>query len=265
MNLDNLMNKALELGQIGTPYAWATVVNVSGSTPRNVGAKMIITKDETMGTVGGGSLEHNVINDARKQIRLAESLTKSYSLDPEHGQACGGKAEVFIETVLPKREAVVFGAGHIGVHLCPMLKELGFNVTLVDERKDRVSLPAFKSADKILNEKPSSAFKKIKYSDGLYLFVLTHAHIHDEEIVKYCLDKPFKYLGLISSRTKWELFKDHYKCEGYSDEQISRVTTPIGLDIGSETPFEIAVSIVAEVIKTYRTPKGFEEFKQCKK
>lgn len=259
----NLNKKAIELEGSGTAFAWATVVNVKGSAPRQAGAKMIITNRETFGTVGGGSLENEVIKDAREQLRLGDAKTSNYPLGPLLGQCCGGEVDIFIEPVLPKRKIVVFGAGHIAEHLLPMLKSMDYIVTLVDERKERIDLPAFAECDRKLNELPSDALKMIDFGDDLHLIVLTHAHLHDEEIVEACLSKPFRYLGLIGSLTKWEKFKSRYKSRGFSDEQIARVTTPIGLDIGGETPFEIAVSIVGELIQINSTPKGFGELKKC--
>jgi xanthine dehydrogenase accessory factor len=245
----NLNQIAIELSQRGAAFAWATVVNVKGSAPRHLGAKMIVTHDGSFDTIGGGALEHAVIKDAREQIRLGEPRTFNYPLGPLLGQCCGGEVDVFIEPVLPMREAAVFGAGHIAEHLVPMLKRLNFRVTLVDERPERIGSPQFDSADVRLNELPLDALKGLKFNDGLYVIVLTHAHIHDEEIVEYCLDKPLKYLGLIGSKTKWEKFKARYRSRGFKDEAFARVKTPIGLDIGAESPFEIAVSIAGELIK----------------
>ncbi len=245
----NLNQIAVELAQKGTAFAWATVVNVKGSAPRHLGAKMIVTHSESFDTIGGGALEHAVIKDAREQLRLGEPKTFNYPLGPLLGQCCGGEVDVFIEPVLPQSQVVVFGAGHIAEHLVPMLKKLNFRVSLVDERAERIGLPHFDMADTKLNELPTDALRGLKFNDGLYIIVLTHAHVHDEEIVEYCLDKPLKYLGLIGSRTKWEKFKARYRAKGFKDEAFARVKTPIGLDIGAESPFEIAVSIIGELIK----------------
>ncbi len=245
----NLNKIAIELAQKGVAFAWATVVNVKGSAPRHLGAKMIVTHSESFDTIGGGALEHAVIKDTREQLRLGEPKTFNYPLGPLLGQCCGGEVDVFIEPVLPQREVFVFGAGHIAEHLVPMLKKLNFHVSLVDERSERINLPQFDMADTKLNELPTDTLKGMKFNDGLYIIVLTHAHIYDEEIVEYCLDKPLKYLGLIGSKTKWGKFRARYRAKGFKDEQFARVKTPIGLDIGAESPFEIAVSIVGQLIE----------------
>lgn len=246
----DLEQKTLELKKDRITFALATVVKVTGSVPRHIGAKMIITADgKIFGTIGGGALEHQVISDAKDIIRRGTAELKSYPLGPMLGQCCGGDMDVFIEPTLPKREIIVFGAGHVAEAICPMLQELNFHVTLVDERKERIELLAFAKIDRRLNELPSDVLRTIEFNDDLHIIVITHEHKHDEAIVEYCLDKPFRYLGCIGSRTKWAKFKERYKARGFKEEQIARVTTPIGLDIGSETPFEIAVSVAAQLIK----------------
>jgi len=252
MDLDR---KALELREMKTPFCWATVVKAEGSAPRQAGAKMIVTPDASFGTVGGGGLEHEVIKDARNAIRRRISELKEYSLTEEGVQPCGGEVEIFLEVVGPPRRVVVFGAGHVAEKLCPMLAELGFDVTLVDERADRIDLPS--GVKKRINRPPSDVLPHIEFDGDLHLIAVTHRHVHDEEIVRFCLDKPFKYLGLISSRKKWELFKKGYLEDGFTEEQTARVSTPIGLDIGSETPFEIAVAIAAQLIQLNAKPEDF--------
>lgn len=247
-----LGKQAHELDERKVPYAWATVVHVEGSAPRHIGAKMIISGEEIFGTIGGGTLEFRLIDDARAQLRTGTPKKFSYPLGPELGQCCGGSVDIFVEPVRPQKEIVLFGAGHIAEELVPMLKKLHFCVALVDERPERIGLPAFNCADKKMNELPSDALNDIAFDEGLHIVVLTHEHKDDEAIVEFCLKRPFRYLGLIGSKTKWEKFKARYRSRGITEDEMARVKTPIGLDIGSETPFEIAVSIIAELIKLGR-------------
>ncbi len=252
MDIDS---KAHELKSLRIPFCVATVVKAEGSAPRHAGAKMIVTQDEAFGTVGGGGVEHQAIEDARTAIRRRISELKSYLLTEEGIQPCGGEVEIFLEVVSPPTRAVVFGAGHISEKLCPMLSELGFDVTLVDERRERVELPS--GVKSRVNLLPQEFISKLEFDDDLYLIAVTHKHMHDEDIVRSCLGKPYKYLGLISSRKKWALFRERYRSEGFTDDQLSRVSTPIGLDIGSETPFEIAISIAAQIIQLRAKPEDF--------
>jgi len=231
-------------------FVWITVIKTSGSVPRNVGAKMVVYADGNIsGTIGGGSLEHQAIQDAKEFLITGQAGCKAYPLGPLLGQCCGGDVELFFEPVKEPKKIVVFGAGHVAEELVPMLKKLGFEITLIDERAGRLQIKAFDAADQKINELPSDVYKDIDFNPELYIIVLTHQHKHDEGIVKYCLDKPFKYLGMIGSKTKWEKFKSRYKSHGFTEEQIARVRTPIGLEIGGDSPFEIGISIVAELIK----------------
>jgi xanthine dehydrogenase accessory factor len=252
MDLDK---KALELKGAKKPFCWATVVRAEGSAPRHAGAKMLVTEDAQFGTVGGGGLEHETIMDARRAIRKRTSELKHYELSEAGIQPCGGAVDIFLDVILPPRRAVVFGAGHVSEKLCPLLAELGFEVTLVDERIDRIDIP--EGASERLPLLPRDAIPTIAFNDELHIVVLTHNHVHDEEIVRSCLGRTFRYLGLISSRKKWALFKARYLEEGFTEQQTARISTPVGLDIGAETPFEIAVAIAAEIIQLHAKPDDF--------
>lgn len=226
-----------------------TITKTKGSAPRHIGAKMIVYADGTSkGTIGGGTLEHQAIKEALEIFRIGSPETKNYPLGPELGQCCGGEVELFFEPYVEPKRLVVFGAGHVAEELIPLTKKLGFNVTLIDERSERLTLPAFELVDRKIDELPSDSYKLIDFSDDLYIIIITHQHKHDEEIAEHCLKQPFKYLGMIGSRTKIAKFKARFKAKGFTDDEIAKVKTPIGIDIGSETPFEIAVSIVAELI-----------------
>jgi len=255
MDLDR---KALELKESRTPYCVATVVKVDGSSPGRVGAKMIVTRGECFGTVGGGSVEHQAIKDAREALRLRQPRTEGYDLTEQGIQPCGGRVEIFLEPVAPARRMVVFGAGHIAEKLCPMLVEMGFDLTLVDERRERLALEAFEPIDDKVNRLPGDFLPELEFTDDLHLICITHQHEHDEGIVRFCLDKPYRYLGLISSRSKWRMFSERFSSEGFSSEQLARVSTPIGLDIGAETPVEIAIAIAAQLVQLCARPEDFE-------
>ena len=255
MDLDK---KIAEFKASRTPFCLATIVRAQGSAPRHVGAKMIVTRKESFGTVGGGGIEHRAIDDARELLRLKRSETRRYDLTADGGiQPCGGEVEIFFECVVPLSRIVVFGAGHIAEALMPMLPGLGFVATLVDERADRMELPAFACAPRKIFKLPGEALPAVEFDDELWILCLTHAHIHDEAIVEYCLDKPYRYLGLISSRKKWAHLCEGYRARGFSEEQLARVSTPVGLDIGAENPLEIAVAIAAELIQLKAKPEDF--------
>lgn len=256
----NLDKKAIDLRQDGVAFCWLTVVKVDGSAPRHVGSKMIVCEDGSIyGTIGGGGLENQAIKDAKELLKKRGSECKTYELTEDGIQPCGGITEIFIESISPMMPMIVFGAGHIAEKLIPMLVELGYDVTLVDERVERIELPVFSCVQTRVNELPSDFLPTVKFDDKLNLICITHMHVHDEEIVEYCMDKPFKYMGLISSRKKWAFFCDKYREKGFTAEQMARISTPIGLDIGAETPFEISVAIAAELIQLNAKPEDHEK------
>ncbi len=254
MDLDR---KALEFKQSRTPYCVATVVRAEGSAPRQAGAKMLVTAGGSFGTVGGGGVEHRAIEDAREAMRRRTPQLQRYELTEAGVQPCGGMVEIFLEPVTVPLPMALFGAGHCAEQLMPMLPPLGFEVTVVDERPERLGLPAFAAAHRRIAKLPEAAFAEIAFSDELHLICMTHAHTHDEQIVRFCLDKPFRYFGLISSRSKWALFCSRFREQGFTGEQLRRITSPIGLDLGAETPFEIAVAIASQLIQLRARPAAF--------
>ncbi|MBU4484675.1 XdhC family protein, partial [bacterium] len=203
----NLNKKALELERENKPFAWATIVAHEGSTPRHLGSKMIIvSQGEIYDTIGGGNLEHNVIQDAIELIRTGEAKTIEYPLAAKLGQCCGGSVSIFIEPILPRRKVIIFGAGHVAGELVPLLLKLKFDVTVTDEREEQINKTVFDNCTKTCCY-PEDILRKIGFDEKLYIIVLTHDHKHDEAIVKHCLDKPYFYLGVIGSKTKWDKFK----------------------------------------------------------
>ena len=258
MDLDK---KAAELREGRVAFCWATVVRAKGSAPRHAGAKMIVTATESFGTVGGGGVEHHAIDDAREALLRRSPELKTYDLSESGIQPCGGEVEIFLEPIVPARRIVVFGAGHVAEKLCPMLAEANFDVTLVDERADRLSVDVFKDVPHKINMLPGDFLATLEFQDDLHIICITHKHVHDESIVRFCLSKPYKYLGVISSRKKWALFCEGFRKHGFTDEQISRVTAPIGFDFGAETPFEIAVAILAQLIQLHARPLDFADRK----
>lgn len=249
--------RALDFKRQQIPYCWATVVHAEGSSPRHTGAKMIVTRTETFGTIGGGALEQHVTTDAREALRLRAPQLKRYDLTTEGVQPCGGVIDIFLEPVTTPQPLVLFGAGHIAEQLVPLLASMEFEVTLIDERRERLTLPAFQSVARRIEKLPLEAISEIAFAPELHILCMTHAHRHDRDIVRACLGKSFQYFGLIGSRSKWALFCEELARQGISDAELKRITTPVGFDIGAETPFEIAISITAQLLQLRAKPVDF--------
>jgi xanthine dehydrogenase accessory factor len=251
--MENIYQKVSELIQTNSKLAIATVINTSGSTPREIGAKMIILPDgTTLGTVGGGKLEYLVTQDAIKAIQEGSSGIKEYDLKPEDssgiGMECGGKVSIFIEVISKGQKLLILGGGHIGQELYRMATFAGFSVIVVDERTEFASKDRFPKAEQILNcsvDDPKVAELVVK---NTYIVVITHEHKQDKLAVKSLIDLDHKYLGMIGSKRKVKIILEALEKEGIPKEKVKNIYTPIGLDINAKTPAEIAVSILAEII-----------------
>ena len=235
-----------------TPVALVTVTKVLGSAPCKVASKMIVTYQQKIhGTIGGGKLEFQVIEEAIRAI--TENTTKefSYTLGPEFEQCCGGKVELIIEPMNQSPELYLFGAGHIGVALCDVLKDTPFHITLLDTRENWINTIAF---DKSIafSSVPFDHYKQvINWGDNCYVVIMTHDHKLDFEITALAVHSKTKYIGLIGSKTKKNKFNNLLIHELGFEPGIKAVHCPVGLDLGGTNPKEIAISVASELLKVY--------------
>jgi xanthine dehydrogenase accessory factor len=229
-----------------------TVVRSQGSTPRGSTSKMLVYPDGSiLGTVGGGELENRVIAAAQQALKDGNSQLLEYNMaDPERGDpgVCGGQVEVFVEPILPPATLVVVGGGHVGKAVAHLAKWLGFRVAVSDDRSEFCTPEANPDADDFyvctLAELPA----KLKITDRTYLVLTTRGVVVDAPGLPSLLDSPAAYIGVIGSKRRWKMTVDKLKEVGVSKEKIAHVHSPIGLELGAETPEEIAVSIMAEIL-----------------
>lgn len=241
----------------GDDVALVTVISASGSTPREEGAKMLVKADSSIiGTIGGGSVEERVIKEAIKVIKMGKPQRFDYSLKEgeELGMICGGDVEVFIEPILSTPTMYIFGGGHIALCLAKMAKLVGFKIVVIDDRPEYANARRFPEAEQTIVEDFAKAFRKIKIDKSGYIVIVTHGHKGDETVLEGALATEAKYIGMIGSKTKNQAIFSHLLAKGIPQEQLDRVHAPIGLEIYSQTPEEIAVSILAEIIKVRRSP-----------
>ena len=242
------------LREAGRACAMVTVTEVRGSAPREPGARMIIAEGRLVwGTIGGGNLEKMAIEQAQAFIdehgRHTESV--SFPLAERVGQCCGGEVTVFFETFAWRRpKVVVFGAGHVGQAFGGLADYLQADVLLVDEREESQLQPTPKSArtyELLCIDEPQEEVDNLS-SDTL-LLVMTHSHARDLEIVARALKRgPFAYIGLIGSERKWDRFRKRLKQRGFTEEELSQVTCPIGEGRTSKEPSAIAISVAAQIL-----------------
>jgi len=237
------------------PVALVTVTKCLGSTPCVVGSRMIITNDKKLhGTIGGGKLEFLATEEAMNALRENKIIESSYTLGPEFEQCCGGKVEFMIEPMNQSPELFLFGAGHIGCEIAKILVDTPFKVSLIDSRKDWFK--DFDLDDSIaccqVNIDDFKTFRDVvKWGKNCYVLVLTHDHSIDFEIVAMALQNKTKFLGLIGSKTKKVRFNNMLIKEMNIPEGMSNVVCPIGLDLGGDTPKEIAISVVAQLLQVH--------------
>ncbi|WNC68303.1 xanthine dehydrogenase accessory protein XdhC [Thalassotalea nanhaiensis] len=259
MAMNNNWNSAsYQLSKQGQAYVLVTLVGVSGSTPRNSGTKMVITKDDIFDTIGGGHLEHKTIKYAKTMLAEGKSAQhlEHFQLGSNLGQCCGGNATVMFECFAAVGvNIMLFGAGHVGKALIPILAQLPCQVTWVDSRDEQfpANLDAYHNVHKVVSEEPELEVASMPANS--YFVVMTHNHQMDFDISQAILKRAdFSYLGLIASDTKKRRFEQRFKHRDIDPQQVARMNCPIGLEqVGGKLPMEVAVSVAGEIINIYQT------------
>ena len=238
----------------GQEGVFVLVTHVDGHAPQVAGAKMLVLPDGTIqGTIGGGKVEHVVIDAALEALKTKEIRTETYQLKADLGMCCGGQMQVYMEPVIPVARLILFGAGHVAQPTASLAAQCGFEVHVVDERPDWNNSERFPTSH-TLNVVPHGDYllqEVFRPSDAIV--ILTHNHDHDREILRDCLSVHTGYVGMIGSTRKVQKTLRQLALEGISELDLERAHAPIGLDIQAETPQEIAVSIVGELIRSKRS------------
>jgi len=241
----------------GGSAALATIIKTKGSAPREAGSKMLIRSDGTIaGSIGGGSLEATICREAANVIKEANPKLMHFNMTKEEaaedGMICGGTMDVFIEPIVSEPTLFIFGAGHISVSICKLAKMVGFKVAVIDDRAEFANAKRFPDADQVLNEKFTEIFSKLTINRSSYIVIVTRGHQFDEKVLEQAIQSKACYLGMIGSKKKNDTVFANLQSKGISKKLLKAVHAPIGLDIHAETPEEIAVSIMAEIIKRRR-------------
>lgn len=245
----NLFEKISAEQKIGKPIVLATVVRSIGSAPRSEGAKMLVYQDGSIdGTIGGGAVEKAVLDVAANMINTNQTKLLDYDLGKDLAMSCGGKMTIFLETLSPQPQLLIFGAGHIGAALAKIGKMLGFKITMVDNRPEFANKDRLPEADTIFTMEYDLALEKVSFTPESYIVLVTHRHAHDQEILEHCVQQSCKYLGMIGSKTKVKKSFDLLRQKRIPEEIINKIHSPIGLDIGADTPEELAIAIAGEMI-----------------
>lgn len=265
---DKIIYFARDLLEQGQDFVIAKVVDTAGSTPRKKGAWLLMKQDgTTAGTVGGGRLEAETEKLCREAFRTGEkSRIHHFKLNTEERDAldmgCGGDADVqiqyidashpeeFVEEFNLRTTAFIFGGGHVGLALEPVLRYIDFSTVVLDDRAEYANEERFPKASqvKVLSDFKHS-FADIETDENSYIIIVTRGHMGDYDVLKDALKQRSAYVGMIGSRKKNAMLFDMLRKDGYSEADIERVHAPVGLSIQAETPEEIAISIAAEMIQ----------------
>ncbi len=247
------------LRRAGRKCAVATIVEVAGSIPSFQSAKMLIREDGTMvGTIGGGCTEAEVWQAARDVIESEQPRMLRFNLGQEaaydNGLICGGQLNVYVEPVLPMPNALIFGGGHISKSLSKIASLAGFRTTIVDNREAYANRERFPEAAEIFADEYEDVFPKLPANDATYAVIVTRGHRDDMRVLRWAAEQPLRYVGMIGSKRKTLEVAKHLRKEGVSLEKLAAIHAPMGFDIGAVTPEEIAVAVVAEMIRRRRNP-----------
>ncbi len=241
-----------KLEQDHDPGVICTVIASHGSTPRRVGSKMLVYPDGSIvGTVGGGEMESRVIAEALVALANGQPRRLEYSMaDPSRGDpgVCGGQMEIFVEPILPAPKLVVVGGGHVGKAVAHLAKWLGFRVIVTDDRPEFCTPQANPDADEFHVCPLAELAQHMKITRETYLVLTTRGVVVDAPGLPPLLDSQAAYIGVIGSRRRWAMTVKKLVEAGVPREKIDRVHSPMGLELNAETPEEIAVSIMAEII-----------------
>lgn len=251
--MQNIWEEIGHLQKSGERGALATIVGTKGSTPRKAGAKMLVLPGgKTLGTIGGGCLEAEVYEEARQVIKTGRPRLVSYDLSEKEasdlGLVCGGTMDVFVEPVGADPSLLIFGAGHVAHPLAQVGKLLGFRVTVLDDREYFANPQRFPEADRTVVGEFKALAEEATLGPSTYVVIVTRGHEHDREVLASLINKPLAYLGMIGSRAKVDKVFRILREDGVPQEVLRRVHAPIGLDIGAESPEEVAVAIMAEIL-----------------
>jgi xanthine dehydrogenase accessory factor len=246
-----IYEEVLRLKRQGRTSAIATIVECKGSSPQKQGAKMLVRDDGSLlGTLGGGCLEADVRQAALMAMKDGQPVTLPFELtEREGGLVCGGTVLVYIEPVLLEPLLIILGAGHVGRALTKLARFTGFRVSVIDDREEYANRDNIPDATDLFVRDFEKAFDGTDVGKDVFIVVATRGHNHDLDAVRAALKTAAGYVGLLGSRRKKALLFKALQEGGFDQKDIDRVIIPVGMDIGSTTPEEISVSIMAQIIE----------------
>ncbi len=254
--MSDILQRLVELKTAGKPVCLCVVIKTSGAVPRHAGSKMLVFPDgRSEGTIGGGGVEQAALAAALEAFRDGKPRTVSYSLKGEDDSSlgvCGGDMEVYIEPQLPADTLLILGAGHVGRAIAQAARPLGFQIVVVDEREGLLDPTVFYGC-RLIHADMADVPDKLEIGPRTFIVDVSHGSEVDVAGLPAILKSKASYIGVIGSKKRWATTLTGLRAQGVSEDMIAKVKSPIGLAIKAETPEEIAISILAEVIEKKNT------------
>ena len=259
MTETEIFSRLTQLLREGRGAVLCTLIEKKGSGPRDEGAKMLVEADgRSLGTIGGGEMERKLVKEALEALRQrrGRSVTFTLGLEPRKGAVavdskCGGEVKIFLDVVGPDPRLIVVGSGYIARPLAELASKTGFEVIVVDDA-ETATRERFPLAKEILAGPFEEELERLEVKPSDFVSIVHGETSRELAALRSVLRKKPSYIGLLGSRKKAAEHKRQLIAEGFARESVEAIRAPIGLDISAETPEEIAVSIVAELVKTRR-------------
>ena len=260
MNATNIYNEIQASLSRGERVAIATVVKTVGAAPCGVGTKMLVRADgTTSGSFSGPKIDGRVAHDVLQSLKEGRSYISHFHLDADQGEAvgsCGATLEVFIEVLRPEPQLIIAGAGYVAQALARLATQLDFRIVVIDDRRDLADPQVFGEKIQLSFGDIPQTIRDLEPDEASWIVIVTRGHHLDKDALRAALETNARYIGMIGSPNKVKhIFKDLLK-EGISRERLEQVHAPIGLDLGAETPDEIALSIAAEMLLLRKKASG---------
>jgi len=255
-----ILRELIAAQEAGEAVVLAMIIKAQGSVPRHAGAKMLVYEQgRTSGTIGGGEMESRVIEEAAIVLRNGQSQIINYSLvDPARGDpgVCGGEVEIYLEPYLQLATMYVIGCGHVGRALAAQAQLLGFHVVVTDDRVELATPANVPHADRYLPGGIEEALAAQPITRNTFVAVVTRNVKVDLQILPLLAPTPAPYIGVLGSKRRWAETRKLLLADGMKESGLERFHSPIGLELNAETPEEIALSIMAEIVMLRRGGTG---------
>jgi xanthine dehydrogenase accessory factor len=249
----DIFAEIVELRSRGLRAALATIIATKGATPRKDSSKMLVYEDgRRSGTIGGGFTEAEVCREALMVLKTGTPRLLSYDLTgvdhEESALVCGGFMQVYVEPVVPESTLFIFGAGFVSRAVAEVARFAGFRIAVIDDRTESANSGAFPHADDFYVAPWEEVLSRLPVNPSSFLFIATRGHHLDLLCLRFAVQSPARYIGILGSSRKTHSLFDILEKEGIDPANFQRVFVPVGIDIAAETAEEIAVSLVAELI-----------------